>query len=537
MDRQERIVSLRALVRRVLEKWRAMLVFAFVVALAAAAVQGVKLWPRLYVNNPGAKEAELATGEAYAGLAENTAETAVADEDPSASANGSGEEAMEGEVADKTMEEILEEVNEQIDGILSVESNYKLMNELQRVENQLAAQHSYLDNSFVARFNPMAVAKSVCTISVTTPEMLEGAPYSIQANGPSGGNAEVVTLGRDQLNAVRILNYYLRTMQYGMDWGTLTEEYSTDPRYFNELVSVVNTYQDYAMADIRVVFGDEEGAEKLMGRMIEYLSSCHDDAEAAYGEHEVSFSNRVVSTNSLDKNYYTWTSDRLDEINKLTTQRDNLIKKIRTVAKQVVQVEEELYIGRSVMLKQCILYAAAGFIAGLILFAILCAIWLVLTGKVLSGRELNRQYGLKKLAAVPGNAGGKKLFDKAAAAIDSSYYSNSDSKVSWRIADENIRKAIGGQGRIALVTDLNAGLVDQVRKSLENAAAEAGRTGITYTALAALNDDPAALKTLDGCDAAVLVARTMTSKYSSLGDLFGTVHAYGKEMIGSVVVD
>ena len=87
------------------------------------------------------------------------------------------------------------------------------------------------------------------------------------------------------------------------------------------------------------------------------------------------------------------------------------------------------------------------------------------------------------------------------------------------------------------MTDLNAGLVDQVRKSLENAAAEAGRTGITYTALAALNDDPAALKTLDGCDAAVLVARTMTSKYSSLGDLFGTVHAYGKEMIGSVVVD
>ena len=527
MDGKERIVSLRALARRVLEKWRAMVVFALLIAFLGAAFQAVKLWPKLYVNNPGAKEAEKATGEAYAGITENSTEEAETTE---------GEEPEEVEVANKTMEEILEEVNEQIDEVLSVESTFKLMNELQRVENQLAAQHNYLDNSFIARFNPMAVAKAVATISITTPQMQEGSAFRAVITDSKTGDAGTLDLGMDLLAADRILNFYLRRMQYGMDWGTLTEEYATDPRYFNELVSVVNTYQDYAMADIRVVFGDEEGAGKLMDRMMEYLASMHDEAAEVYGEHEIVFSNRSVSTNSLDKSYFTWTNDRLEEINKLTSQRDSLIKKIRTVAKQVTQEETAEFIGRSVMLKACVIYGAAGFIAGLVLFAIFCAIGLILSGKVLSGRELNRQYGLNKLAAVPA-APKKNPLDKAAGAIDSRYYSSAVSEVSWRIADENIRKAADGRTRIALVSDLNAGTVEQVRKSLEKAAADAKRSGITYLPLASLNDDPAALSALDSCDAVVLVAKTMTSRYTSLADLFGTVAAYGKELLGSIVVE
>ena len=472
MVKKERLVSISGLAKTVLKRWRFMLLIAFLFAILLGGYRGMKLRPRLSV-----KEEQVSAVEA------------------------------------------VQQENASID----------LNAELDNIERAIVEKNNYFLNSFFAQMNSVETPYATMTMTVNIPK-------------PEGSGE--LTLGYDQTNALvlwdtsiqdgyRILNYYLRAAESNIDWTPFTEKYHTKAQYFNELLKIKRTYPNLPSYELMLLFPTEEGAKELMDHVVDSLTQLHDEVADLYGEHELVITNRYTATNGVDKGFNNWMNDRLAEINNLCTQRDNLKNNMRLV--NTASTSSVSALSKTAFVKSCCIFAVLGFLVGILLFALVYSIYLILANRVLSARELNRQYDLVKLAAVPVYLKDRKGIDACVQRIDRGYYSSDTVDTALEVAGENIRNAVPAGAKVALVGDLQDGLCEQTKKLLEQVKGNASE--IQYISLPNLNKDPAALANLEQCEAVVLLARANVSSYVAITDLLGTVLAYEKKVIGSIVFD
>ena len=156
---------------------------------------------------------------------------------------------------------------------------------------------------------------------------------------------------------------------------------------------------------------------------------------------------------------------------------------------------------------------------------------LLMSSKVLSGRDLNSQFGLRKLAALPPK-GVESMsgFKKRLARYDIKYASNPDEDKCFEMAGENIRTLLGEDNKVALVGDIASAEIDGVMERLNGLGAN-----VAFKSVADLSD-PTMLRELEDCKSAILVASPMESKYSSIEELLKTLTDSGKKVLGSIVI-
>ena len=407
--------------------------------------------------------------------------------------------------------------------------------ELENINAAIYQKNEYLENSIFAKMDSTKVASGIVKLSIST-DAMENPTIIEEGVGDNNSAIEYSyrAMSPELRKANRILEFYLTSFLYGMDWGTLPEELHTQPLYLNELVSVPNQKEELVSADLRVVYIDEPGAEKMIEQVQNYLLSLHDDAEQAFGSHSLLFTNQLVKTQA-EPRFFTWINDRLVELNNLSTQKANFTNNMKAfVAPEMPSPD----IRKDTILNTLVKNAIIGFILGGILSTIIYVIWLIASNRVLSGRDMNEQYKLNKIAMIP-IAGNKQKtrINSNRYLLDGLYYSNSDAEVAWHIADENIINMCNNNSKIALVSDLGDDLLNNAKKLLDNAMESSKKNKtIDYRVIPDLNTNPESLSILEECDAVVLLAKVMDSNHNRINDLLETVRTYKKEIIGSIVL-
>lgn len=472
MNSKERIVSITGLIKSVLLKWRQILIFGIILALLAGAYRFMTLLPLVSMPEE------------------------ITDEDDTKSAN--------------------------------FDLEYSL------IQENLVRKNRYIEDSIKVKINPASEGRALAGISITTPELeeeeREGSTDTIISEDESGIGVSTIASRK----AVRILRYYENVINSGIqDWSDLEEEFNTSSPYLNELLSIDLENVESISVRIVAIYYNPEGAEKILKRVLEVLQSRESEATELFGKHSLMI-DYVHSGTVVDKGLNTWMKDRVQEINDLTTQRDNFIKNsggaLEVSASQKV-VEKQKAI------KSALKYAVFGFVLGIVLISLAYAIYLVTCSAVLSARELNNQYGLYKLAFIPKEKK-RGWLDQIIRKIDGSYLSSDETRDAFRIAHANITNIVDCNQRqptVALVGDVKKEKLEWVKTQMDQV--QEGPERCVFVSAANLCNDPEAVRALGKSDYSVLIAEESVSRYKLLGEVLDIVNSQNKGVLGSIILE
>ena len=490
MHNKERVIDLKALCRCLLEKWRFLLLAALLAGAVFAAIEGYRQYG-LYKRS---REAQAR---------EQTEET-------------------------------------------TQESGTSKAQELKVLSNALDIKNAHLVDSIVARIDPYSEGRATADFIVRieresveetaapaaaqaeeTAEAVqeEAAAEASQNSGEQGDYDEI----RDR--ALNIIGYYTSCVLYRIDYTEAANQLGERPDLIRELVSVSDGVKTDSLASIKVIYPTQEGAELIRDTILEQLRTLSPAAQAQYGPHELQIVNEASAV-VMDSNLYKWAGTRAAEITALINSRKTLDKNLSSgTAAAPVTV-----IGKRDVVIAAAKQGGVGVLAGLAAALVLVMLYLLAAGKILSGREFNRHFGLRKIACVPGRKyGSLKGLDRLAAGIDSAYYNHPQRNVCLQVADANLGTVLRRDSQVALVSDLPQEYMEKLAAEM-NKTGHGGGQGIRYFAIPCLEQTPESVEAVRNCDAAVIVAKAEKSTYKGAEDVLDTVSLLGRDVIGSIVL-
>ena len=395
--------------------------------------------------------------------------------------------------------------------------------ELKMISDRLEEKNRYYSESILGQIDP--ANEGIATADV------------IISARPAAASSEEAEREYNYIRSkeFNILAFYTNTAMYTSDLTEAAKKLGTQAQLLRELITVTDSNKSDSMITVKVIYPTQEGAKVILDSVLAQLSAQHAEAQKTYGTHTFEIANEMSST-IVDTTMYKWSNNRAAEIIALINSRKTLDKNLAsgtTTAKKTVKFSKKS------ALKSAVKRGALGLCAGLFGSMALIALYLIMAGIVLSGRELNRQYGLQRIACIPGKKfSSLKGPDKWVASIDAEYYNHPNKATCVQVANANIEAILGkrtSDAQIAMIGDL-------ANEYMEKAAAEFTKTArasggrVRYFAIPCGSQTPEGIEAIRSCDAAVLIARAGRSTYKGVGDVLDTAELLGREVIGSVVV-
>ena len=486
MQSRERIIDIKALIRCVVEKWRLLLLVGFLAGVVLAGIKGYSQY-KLYKLSQGQQET---------------------------AAQESG--SQKGQIL-----------------------NVMHVAEVEREE--------YYTNSILGKINPHKEGKATADILVsipanTAPAAAGGEPAATggepaAAEGePAAAEGEPAATGGEpaaQENSVKpqnIVNYYASTVLYRIDYTQAAEELGEDPALLGELVTAAPGTTDPSQLSVAVIYPTPEGAEVILDSILTQVRAARAEAQRIYGNHELLIVNEASGV-VVDEELFKWANNRVVEIMALVNSQKTVGNNFTSSGSARIATVTQKDVA-----KTAVKWGVTGLIAGVVMTMVLIVIYLLAAGKVLSGREFNRHFGMKKIACVPGRKFTiLKGLDKWAASIDSAYYNHPQRSVCLQVADAGIRAAVRPDAQIALVGDLAPEYLDKLAAEMNKSGASSG-LGASYFGIPCMEQTPESVDSIMNCDAAVIVARAEKSCYKDAEDVLDACALLGREVIGSIVL-
>ena len=503
MNKRERIIDIKALCRCTLEKWRILLLVGVLCAAAMGGKEGYKQ-DRAYQRVLAAEAAEAAEA------ANTKAPASQKDQELN---------LISSRIEEKNQyftESILGKIDPANEGIAT--ADLIISARPSNVARQAAA----------AGAEPTAAAAAQAETGEGIAEEAESAPAQTAAADEEG---EYNYIRSREFN---ILTFYQNAALYRSDLTEAAASLGTKPQLLRELITVTDSNKSDSMITIKVIYPTEEGARLILDSILSQVEALHAEAQELYGAHTFAITDEVSAT-IVDTAMYKWVNNRAQEIVALINSRKTLDKNLAsgtTTVKSVAKVSKRSAVEASV--KRGLVGLAAGLFGSLALVAL----YLVLAGIVLSGRELNRQYSLQRIACIPGRKfGSLKGPDKWVASIDSSYYNHPNRTICIQVANANMQTILGpsaADAQIALVGDLPDEYLEKAAAEFTKAA-KSGNSRIRYFAIPCGSQTPEGIEAIRNCDAAVLIAKAGRSTYKGVGDVLDTAALLGRDVAGSIV--
>ena len=378
---------------------------------------------------------------------------------------------------------------------------------------------NYFNNSLYLRLDPSDFWLATTDVYVITDELEER-----NTDSQSGIIQDSSIALR---NANRILDNYWQYVNHGIDYGVLAEQFNSSSPYIREMVSVGAQDREVVRLVLSTFYNNREGAEKILDFVIEKMQAHQEEVAETFGNHELVFFNKgcrkAVDTSGLSNAVSTKASEfnaLMKQYNDLKTNENNLdLSKVKITAKPTISRTKALKLG------------IAGFIAGIFLSAAIYILFLSMGAKVLSARDFNTVYGLRKIAVIP-KVKQKKLgfIDRKIFATELRYQQNSDPDKGFEIADRNIKSILNGEKTVAVVSDLENERIEEIIGRLHEINQE-----IDYQIVGDLSD-PYGEKTFETCDNILAIAEVMKSRYDVFDDLMQELAHSNKNILGSIVV-
>ena len=472
MQSRERIIDIKALIRCVVEKWRLLLLVGFLAGVVLAGIKGYSQY-KLYKLSQGQQET---------------------------AAQESG--SQKGQIL-----------------------NVMHVAEVEREE--------YYTNSILGKINPHKEGKATADILVSIPANTAPAAAGGEPAATGGEPAAAGGEPAAQENSVKpqnIVNYYASTVLYRIDYTQAAEELGEDPALLGELVTAVPGTTDPSQLSVAVIYPTPEGAEVILDSILTQVRAARAEAQRIYGNHELLIVNEASGV-VVDEELFKWANNRVVEIMALVNSQKTVGNNFTSSGSARIATVTQKDVA-----KTAVKWGVTGLIAGVVMTMVLIVIYLLAAGKVLSGREFNRHFGMKKIACVPGRKFTiLKGLDKWAASIDSAYYNHPQRSVCLQVADANVRAAVRPDAQIALVGDLAPEYLDKLAAEMNKSGASSGLRA-SYFGIPCMEQTPESVDSIMNCDAAVIVARAEKSCYKDAEDVLDACALLGREVIGSIVL-
>ena len=472
MQSRERIIDIKALIRCVVEKWRLLLLVGFLAGVVLAGIKGYSQY-KLYKLSQGQQET---------------------------AAQESG--SQKGQIL-----------------------NVMHVAEVEREE--------YYTNSILGKINPHKEGKATADILVSIPANTAPAAAGGEPAATGGEPAAAEGEPAAQENSVKpqnIVNYYASTVLYRIDYTQAAEELGEDPALLGELVTAAPGTTDPSQLSVAVIYPTPEGAEVILDSILTQVRAARAEAQRIYGNHELLIVNEASGV-VVDEELFKWANNRVVEIMALVNSQKTVGNNFTSSGSARIATVTQKDVA-----KTAVKWGVTGLIAGVVMTMVLIVIYLLAAGKVLSGREFNRHFGMKKIACVPGRKFTiLKGLDKWAASIDSAYYNHPQRSVCLQVADAGIRAAVRPDAQIALVGDLAPEYLDKLAAEMNKSGASSG-LGASYFGIPCMEQTPESVDSIMNCDAAVIVARAEKSCYKDAEDVLDACALLGREVIGSIVL-
>ena len=471
MNRRERIIDIKALLRCTLEKWRLLIIAGLI---CAAVMGGMEGYTQYKAYRKGV-EAEAAQAEQAAASAGSQESASLKDQ------------------------------------------------ELKMMSDRLEEKNRYYSESILGKIDPANEGFASADLIISA--------RPAQTADQAESDSEYNYIRSREFN---ILNFYTNAALYRTDLTEAAEALGTRAQLLGELITVTDSNKSDSMITIKVIYPTQEGAKTILDSVVGQVSDLYAEAQRTYGEHTFTIANEVSST-IVDTAMYKWSNNRAAEITALINSRKTLDKNLAsgtTTAKKAVTISKKSAV------KAAVKRGAIGLLAGIFGALALVALYLIMTGVVLSGRELNRQYSLRRIACIPGRKyGSLKGPDKWVASIDSAYYNHPNRATCVQVANANLETLLGAAGRdaqVAMVGDLSDEYLEKAAAEFTKTARAAG-SRVRYYAVPLSSQTPEGVEAIRRCDAAVLVAKAGRSTYKGVGDVLDTAELLGRDVAGSVV--
>ena len=472
MQSRERIIDIKALIRCVVEKWRLLLLVGFLAGVVLAGIKGYSQY-KLYKLSQGQQET---------------------------AAQESG--SQKGQIL-----------------------NVMHVAEVEREE--------YYTNSILGKINPHKEGKATADILVSIPANTAPAAAGGEPAATGGEPAAAEGEPAAQENSVKpqnIVNYYASTVLYRIDYTQAAEELGEDPALLGELVTAAPGTTDPSQLSVAVIYPTPEGAEVILDSILTQVRAARAEAQRIYGNHELLIVNEASGV-VVDEELFKWANNRVVEIMALVNSQKTVGNNFTSSGSARIATVTQKDVA-----KTAVKWGVTGLIAGVVMTMVLIVIYLLAAGKVLSGREFNRHFGMRKIACVPGRKFTiLKGLDKWAASIDSAYYNHPQRSVCLQVADAGIRAAVRPDAQIALVGDLAPEYLDKLAAEMNKSGASSGLRA-SYFGIPCMEQTPESVDSIMNCDAAVIVARAEKSCYKDAEDVLDTCALLGREVIGSIVL-
>ena len=387
-------------------------------------------------------------------------------------------------------------------------------------------REEYYTNSILGKINPHKEGKATADILVSIPA--NTAPAAAGGE-PAAAEGEPAA----QENSVKpqnIVNYYASTVLYRIDYTQAAEELGEDPALLGELVTAAPGTTDPSQLSVAVIYPTPEGAEVILDSILTQVRAARAEAQRIYGNHELLIVNEASGV-VVDEELFKWANNRVVEIMALVNSQKTVGNNFTSSGSARIATVTQKDVA-----KTAVKWGVTGLIAGVVMTMVLIVIYLLAAGKVLSGREFNRHFGMKKIACVPGRKFTiLKGLDKWAASIDSAYYNHPQRSVCLQVADAGIRAAVRPDAQIALVGDLAPEYLDKLAAEMNKSGASSGLRA-SYFGIPCMEQTPESVDSIMNCDAAVIVARAEKSCYKDAEDVLDACALLGREVIGSIVL-
>ena len=382
-------------------------------------------------------------------------------------------------------------------------------------------REEYYINSILGKINPHKEGKATADIQVRNVRNTTAA---------AAGEEPAPVEQENSVNLLSIANYYSSTVQYRIDYTKVAGELGEDPSLLGELVTVVPGTQNLPQVSVAVIYPTEEGAKLILDSILTQIRASRAEAQRTYGDHELLIVNEASGI-VVDEGLFKWANNRAVEIMSLINSQKTLGNNLSSSGAARIAAVSQKDVAMT-----AVKWGVLGLLAGILMTMVLIVIYLLAGGKVLSGREFNRHFGLKKIACVPSRKFTiLKGLDKWAASIDSAYYNHPQRSVCLQVADANIGAAVRPDAQIALVGDLPLEYLDKLAAEMNKSGASSGlRT--SYFAIPCMEQTPESVISIVNCDASVIVARAEKSDYKGAEDVLDACALLGRDVIGSIVL-
>ncbi len=361
---------------------------------------------------------------------------------------------------------------------------------IKTMEDTLQSKLDYLSNSILIQLDPNAVSYAYDDYFITSDDFVQ--------NGTS----------RDtDYTGSQILDAYSSYLNNEIDWEPLAKEMDTEPQYLMELAGVSKDYSTGRLT-LSAKHNNPGDAKRVLDYIIEHADSYEDTAKDEFGDFSIK-KRDPVETEIMDSSLQNLINNKATELKNLENSLNQLEQSYNKLEPPAVPST----LGKSAAIKNAITFGAKIFGISLAAMAVLIALIILISRRVLSADELNKTFNLKEIATFKPKEDTK---ENAAAKYD--------------VISECVERYSEGAKKILLVGGAPKTQVNRLIKELSSRLKD-----VSVAYVENVDDTKDSIEMLKAADAVVFVEKVGKSGYRRIEDNFDRVVNWDKPIAGSIV--